>query len=149
MALIGAKMLHLLSGTKLLLASCAATIVAAALFGRRPEKHDFWPMILSAMCCATFAIGTLFLVANVHLSNSLPQHQQGLAGSLSMVLAELSGALLLGAANAVVDAASADGSFKYSWAFWLEAICGGVGLAIFAIFIRVPKALDENGELPQ
>lgn len=145
LSVIGGAILHLVSGTKILLMSCASTITAAMLFAHNPAHDDYWRMVLPAMLCATIAIDFAFTVANVHLSTSLPARQQGLAAGVSMALAHLSGAVLLAFAAVVETHDPRDpGSTMYQSVFWMEAGCGALAFLVIVLAVRVGPAVSEK-----
>lgn len=141
LAILGGYLMHIVSGTTVLIFSSAAVAVSAVLFICAPDDPSYWAWIFPAMVCATISIDLIYSLVNVFLSTKLPPHQQGVAGSLAHSLVHFGGALLLGVASGVNDAQPDEGeAMKYRDAFWLQFACGVVTLIIFVGFVRVEKA---------
>jgi MFS family permease len=141
LALVGGRLMHVVSGTIILVITSIAVMISSALFIYAPRNPSYWVWIFPAMVCATIAIDLVYSVVNVFLSSNLPEHQQGLAGSLAHALVQFSGALFLALAKVVMTSTSTLGDTRdYTNAFWLQLICGMVALMIFSVYVRVDKA---------
>jgi len=145
LALVGGRLMHVVSGTIILIVTSIAVVISSALFIYAPLEPSYWAWIFPAMICATIAIDLVYSVVNVFLSSNLPEHQQGLAGSLAHALVQFSGALFIAMAKAVMTGTSTRGDARdYTNAFWLQFVSGIVALMIFAAFVRVGKAKDDD-----
>jgi len=149
LALVGGRLMHVVSGTIILILTSIAVVISSALFIYAPRDPSYWVWIFPAMIFATIAIDLVYSVINVFLSSNLPEHQQGLAGSLAHALVQFSGALFLALAKFVMTSTSSEEDLEdYTNAFWLQFFSGIAALMIFSIFVRVDKAKDE-GSLAQ
>jgi MFS family permease len=145
LALVGGRLMHVVSGTIVLILTSIAVVISSALFICVPRDPSYWAWIFPAMVCATIAIDLVYSVVNVFLSSNLPEHQQGLAGSLAHALVQFSGALFLALAKFIMTSTSSKGDAKdYTNVFWLQFFSGIAAFMIFSIFVRVDKAKDES-----
>ena len=145
LAMVGGRLMHIVSGTVILVITSIAVMVSSALFIYAPRDPSYWTWIFPAMVCATIAIDLVYSVVNVFLSSNLPEHQQGLAGSLAHALVQFSGALFLALAKVVMTSTSTQGDTRdYTNAFWLQLSCGIVALIIFSAFVRVDRASEDE-----
>jgi len=109
LALVGGRLMYVVSGTIILVATSIAVVISSALFIYARLEPSYWAWIFPAMICATVAIDLVYSVVNVFLSSNLPEHQQGLAGSLAHALVQFSGALFLALAKVVMTSTSKRG----------------------------------------
>lgn len=141
LAIVSAFLMHILSGTIILIITCFAIMVASLLFLFAPSHPIYWAWIFPAMICATVAIDLLVNVVNVFLTSKLPHNQQGLAGAMAHVLMQFSMALLLGVARIVaVHSSKLEEEQNYKDVFWLQFACGAAALVVFSAFVRIEKA---------
>lgn len=142
---VGGFVLHLLPGTILIIISGTAWIVAPLLFAISPVGANYWAYVFPAMICATIGIDITFNVSNVFITTSLPKKQQGLAGSVIMLLLHLGIAVMLGFADIVnsytVDALGTRES--YQAVFWLEVAAASAALLVLVAFVKIDKAKSD------
>ncbi|KUJ19993.1 major facilitator superfamily protein [Mollisia scopiformis] len=150
----GGFVLHLLPGTVLIIVSGIAWIIAPLLFAIAPQGAMYWAYIFPAMICATVGIDITFNVANVFITTSLPQRQQGLAGAVIMLLLHLGIAVCLGFADIVNTYTVARLGLRQSYhaVFWFEVACAATALMILVFFVKIKKAgsdltVDEREEM--
>ncbi|KAF8865988.1 MFS general substrate transporter [Acephala macrosclerotiorum] len=138
----GGFVLHLLPGTVLIIISGVSWIIAPLLFAIAPRGANYWAYIFPAMICATAGIDITFNVANVFITTSLPQRQQGLAGAVIMLLLHLGIAVCLGFADIVNTYTVARLGLRQSYhaVFWFEVACAATSLAILVLFVKIKKA---------
>ncbi|KAL2068225.1 hypothetical protein VTL71DRAFT_16323 [Oculimacula yallundae] len=144
-ATFGGFIMHLLSGTTLIIISGTSWIIAPLLFAIAPEGVNYWAYIFPSMVCATVGIDITFNVANIFITTSLPRKQQGLAGSVIMILLHLGIAVCLGFAD-IVNAYTVErlGTREsYKAVFWFEVACAAVALIILVFFVKIRKAESE------
>jgi hypothetical protein len=141
LAILGGFLMSKVSGTSILLTTCLAVIVAAALFLCMPSQPSYWIWVFPAMISATMAIDLVYNVVNVFLSSELPIDQQGIAGSMAHALVRFSDTLLLGVAKAVTpEALDTNDRASYRGAFWLQVACGVGALLIISAYVKIGKA---------
>ncbi|KAE8450207.1 hypothetical protein EG329_006988 [Mollisiaceae sp. DMI_Dod_QoI] len=141
----GGFVLHLLPGTVLIIVSGVAWIIAPLLFAIAPRGAMYWAYIFPAMICATVGIDITFNVANVFITTSLPQRQQGLAGAVIMLLLHLGIAVYLGFADIVNTYTVARLGMRQSYhaVFWFEVACAATALAIMIFFVKIKSARSD------
>ncbi len=145
-ALVTGAVLHVVKGTYLLWFSAAAYMVCPLLFIYAPVPGNsltrFWAYIFPAMICGTLGIDVTFNVANIFISTSLDEKQQGLAGSLIQDCLELGIVLGLGFAE-ILNQQYRDRGFtfeeSYQRVFWLELGFAAAGFVLAVLFVKVGK----------
>lgn len=140
-AITGGYVLHLLSGTMLMIVSGMGWILASLLFALAPTGANYWAYIFPAMIGATVGIDITYNVANVFITTSLVQSQQGLAGALINSLIFLGIAFVLSFAD-VTQTQTARLGLKRSYqsVFWYQLAVQSTALVIMLIFVRIRKA---------
>jgi MFS family permease len=141
----GGFVLHLLPGTILIIIAGTSWIIAPLLFAIAPQGANYWAYIFPSMICATVGIDITFNVANIFITTSLPQRQQGLAGAVIMLLLHLGIAVCLGFADIVntYTVESLGTRLSYSAVFWFEVACAAIALVILVLFVKIKKAESE------
>lgn len=97
------------------------------------------------MICATIGIDITFTVANIFFTTSLSESQQGLAGSMVMLILHLGIAVCLGFSD-IINTYTLDRlglRQSYHAVFWFEVACAGVSLIIMALFVKIKRAESE------
>lgn len=142
---VGGFVLHLLPGTILILISGTSWIIAPLLFAIAPAGANYWAYVFPAMICATVGIDVTFNVSNIFITTSLSKKEQGLAGSVIMILLHLGIAVFLGFAD-VVNSYTEERlgtRLSYHAVFWFEVACAGFALLVLVLGVRVDKARSE------
>lgn len=144
-ATFGGFILHLIPGTALMIMSGVSWIIAPLLFAIAPQGANYWAFIFPSMICATIGIDVTFNVANIFITTSLPRKQQGLAGSVIMLLLHLGIAVCLGFADIVNTYTVKRLGMRetYHAVFWFEVACAGAALAILVLFVKIKKAASD------
>ena len=140
-AITGGYVLHLLSGTMLMIVSGMGWILASILFALAPTGANYWAFIFPAMIGATLGIDITWNVANVFITTSLVQSQQGLAGALINSLVFLGIAFVLSFAD-VTQTQTAHLGLKRSYqsVFWYQLAVQSTALVIMLAFVRIRRA---------
>ena len=140
-AITGGYVLHLLSGTTLMLISGLGWILNSLLFALAPTGANYWAYIFPAMIGATIGIDVTYNVANVFITTSLPQREQGLAGALINSLVFLGIAFVLSFAD-VTQTQTARLGLKRSYrsVFWYQLAVQATALLIMLVFVRIRRA---------
>jgi hypothetical protein len=145
-ALVGGCIFHRISGTLLLI--CAGTVwaVAPLIFAIAPEDARYWQYILPSMMCATIGIDIAFNVANIFVTTSLPQSQQGLAGAIASMVDNLGMSICISIADLVkASTVPSLGPRRSCQAvFWYEVGCSVIVLVIFIVFVRIDNVRAES-----
>ena len=140
-AIVGGYVLHLLSGTVLMLISGLGWILASLLFALAPTGANYWAWIFPAMIGATIGIDITWNVANIFITTSLRQSQQGLAGALTNSLVYLGIAFVLSFAD-ITQTQTVHLGLKRSYqsVFWYQLAVQSTALVIMLVFVRIRKA---------
>ncbi|KAI6710766.1 hypothetical protein PZA11_002671 [Diplocarpon coronariae] len=144
-ATFGGFIMHLVPGTVLVIISGVSWIVAPLLFATAPQGANYWAYIFPSMICATIGIDVTFNVANIFITTSLPRRQQGLAGSVIMLLLHLGIAVCLGFADIVNTYTLERLGTRQSYhaVFWFGVACAATALVILGLFVKINKAESE------
>jgi nitrate/nitrite transporter NarK len=81
-ATAGGFVLHILSGTILMLIAGVSWIVAPLLFAIMPENASYWAFVFPAMVTGTIGIDVSFNITTIFITTGLPKRRQGLAGAM-------------------------------------------------------------------
>lgn len=81
-ATAGGFVLHILSGTVLMLIAGVSWILAPLLFAIMPDGENYWAFVFPAMILGTVGIDISFNITNIFITTRLPKRQQGLAGAM-------------------------------------------------------------------
>ncbi|ERF73405.1 hypothetical protein EPUS_08548 [Endocarpon pusillum Z07020] len=140
-AITGGYVLHLLSGTVLLIISAFGWIITSLLFALAPTGANYWAYVFPAMIGATVGIDISYNVANVFITTSLLTSQQGLAGALLNSLLFLGIAFVLSFADVThFETAHLGLKESYQAVFWYQLAVQLAALAIMIAFVRIRKA---------
>ena len=141
LSIAGGYVFHLIPGTLLMLVGGLGWILTSLLVALAPHGASYWAWVLPAMIGATLGIDITFNVANIFITTSLPQSQQGLAGGLINSLLYLGIAFVLGFAD-ITQTQTASSGLKesYQYVFWYQFGVQCFALLIMLIFVRIRKA---------
>ena len=141
LSIAGGYVFHLIPGTLLMLIGGLGWILTSLLCALAPSGASYWGYVLPAMIGATLGIDITFNVANIFITTSLPQSQQGLAGGLINSLLYLGIAFVLGFADITQTQTASSGLKKsYQYVFWYQFAVQSLALLIMMAFVRVRKA---------
>ncbi|KAL8822563.1 MAG: hypothetical protein Q9191_006703 [Dirinaria sp. TL-2023a] len=141
LSIAGGYVFHLIPGTLLMLVGGLGWILTSLLLALAPKGASYWAYVLPAMIGATLGIDITFNVANIFITTSLPQSQQGLAGSLINSLLYLGIAFVLGFADVTQTQTASSGLKKsYQYVFWYQFAVQTLALLIMVGLVRVRKA---------
>ena len=154
-AITGGYVLHLLSGTALMIVSGLGWILNSLLFALAPTGANYWAYIFPAMIGATIGIDVTYNVTSVFITTSLPKREQGLAGALINSLVFLGIAFVLSFAD-IAQTSTAHFGLKRSYqsVFWYQLAVQSTALVVMLVFVRIRKAesdltADEKAALEQ
>ncbi|KAL7273412.1 hypothetical protein RUND412_003738 [Rhizina undulata] len=143
-ATVGGFVLHILSGTMLMVTAGVAWVIAPLLFAIMPEGVTYWPFVFPAMIMATVGIDISFNITNIFITTGLPKRQQGLAGAIINSNMHLSIAFFLGIGDIIASETSHLGKRRsYELVFWLEIVLALIALCIMLAFVRLDKAKSD------
>ncbi|CCX13032.1 Similar to Uncharacterized MFS-type transporter C1683.03c; acc. no. Q9P6J7 [Pyronema omphalodes CBS 100304] len=143
-AAAGGFVLHILSGTILMLIAGVSWIVAPLLFAIMPENASYWAFVFPAMVTGTIGIDVSFNITNIFITTGLPKRQQGLAGAIINSNMHLSIAFFLGLAEILAHETRHAGKRRsYEYVFWFEVGLASIALLIMLVFVRLDKAKSD------
>jgi len=139
---IAGSILHRINNTMLIAMGSASYVASNALLAvMRPDSH-YWAFVFPALVLSVVGADFQFAVSNMYVMQSLPSHQQALAGGISNTIFRLGMAVALGISTAVftsargTPAALADPMVPYAKAFQVS-----IGLSaasfLFLPFVRL------------
>ncbi|KAH8884833.1 hypothetical protein GQ53DRAFT_661204 [Thozetella sp. PMI_491] len=131
---VAGNTLHRINNTLLLALASVSYIVSNVLFSLMRPDSLYWAFIFPALILNVVGADFSFNVANMYVMQSLPSHQQALAGGIFNTLFRLGSAIALGISTAVfssvaaTDAGRADPMLPYTRAFQVS-----IGLSCSAL----------------
>ncbi|TGJ82330.1 hypothetical protein E0Z10_g6426 [Xylaria hypoxylon] len=148
--ILAARILHRVNNTFLMVFGAVSYLAAALLFSFMSADSNYWAFIFPALVLNVAGADLQFNVANMYVLQSLPSHQQSLAGGIFNVVIRLSNTVVLGISTAVFSsveltpAGIADPMLKYTRTFQTTVALAAAGLAI-SPFIK----LGTQGNAPK
>ncbi|KAI0395922.1 MFS general substrate transporter [Xylariaceae sp. FL0594] len=139
---LAGQILHRVNNTLIMILGAASYVGAALLFSFMRADSNYWAFIFPALVLNVAGADLQFNVANMYVLQSLPAHQQSLAGGLFNVFIRLSNTAVLGISTAVFSsiestpAGMQDPMLKYTRTFQTTIALAAAGL-ILAPFIKV------------
>ncbi|KAI0971492.1 MFS general substrate transporter [Xylaria arbuscula] len=158
--ILAGRILHKVNNTFLMVFGAVSYLGAALLFSFMKADSNYWAFVFPALVLNVAGADLQFNVANMYVLQSLPSHQQSLAGGIFNVVIRLSNTVVLGISTAVYSsiestpAGLADPMLKYTRTFQTTVGLAAAGVAL-SPFIRLgtqgnaPKmeAREENEKL--
>ncbi|KAI0106287.1 major facilitator superfamily domain-containing protein [Nemania sp. FL0031] len=99
--IIAGRILHRVNNTLIMIFGAAGYLAAALLFSFMRVDSNYWAFIFPALVLNVAGADLQFNVANMYVLQSLPRHQQSLAGGIFNVMIRLSNTAVLGISTAV------------------------------------------------
>ncbi|KAI0915027.1 MFS general substrate transporter [Ustulina deusta] len=147
---LAGRILHKVNNTLLMIFGSVSYLAAALLFSFMEADSNYWAFIFPALVLNVAGADLQFNVANMYVLQSLPSHQQSLAGGIFNVVIRLSITVVLGISTAVFSsvestpAGIADPMLKYTRTFQTTVALAAAGVAV-SPFIR----LGTQGNAPK
>ncbi|KAI0875882.1 major facilitator superfamily domain-containing protein [Hypoxylon argillaceum] len=148
--IIAGRILHRVNNTLIMIFGAVSYFAAALLFSFMRADSNYWAFIFPALVLNVAGADLQFNVANMYVLQSLPSHQQSLAGGVFNVVIRLSSTVVLGISTAVFSsvkstpASMEDPMLKYTRTFRTTVALAAAGVAI-SPFIR----LSTQGNAPR
>ncbi|KAI1816503.1 MFS general substrate transporter [Poronia punctata] len=140
--ILAGRILHRVNNTLIMVCGAASYLGAALLFSFMRADSNYWAFIFPALVLNVAGADLQFNVANMYVLQSLPSHQQSLAGGIFNVFVRLSNTAILGISTAVfssVEATAAsmdDPMLKYTRTFQTTIAFAAAGLLVTP-FIKI------------
>ncbi|GAW25027.1 putative major facilitator superfamily protein [Rosellinia necatrix] len=147
---LAARILHRVNNTLIMIFGAVSYLAATLLFSFMGANSNYWAFIFPALVLNVAGADLQFNVANMYVLQSLPSHQQSLAGGIFNVVIRLSNTIVLGISTAVFSsvestpAGLSDPMLKYTRTFQTAVALAAAGLVI-SPFIR----LGTQGNAPK
>ncbi|KAH6634588.1 major facilitator superfamily-domain-containing protein [Chaetomium sp. MPI-SDFR-AT-0129] len=139
---IAGSVLHRINNTLLLLLGSSTYVGANVLLSLMRPESRYWDFVFPALVLSVVGADFHFNVANMYVMQSLPSHQQALAGGIFNTLFRLAAAIALGITTAVFSSVSAtpagiaDPMLPYTRAFQVGIAMSGASF-LFLPFVRI------------
>ncbi|KAL7627678.1 hypothetical protein AAE478_001872 [Parahypoxylon ruwenzoriense] len=139
---IAGRILHRVNNTAIMVLGAACYLGASLLFSFIRPESNYWALMFPALILNVAGADFQFNVANMYVMQSLPKHQQSLAGGIFNVVIRLSNTAVMGISTAVYSSVEltpegmADPMVKFTRTFQVSVAFAAVSLLI-APFIRL------------
>ncbi|XDG09462.1 hypothetical protein ABKA04_009077 [Annulohypoxylon sp. FPYF3050] len=156
--IIAGRILHVVNNTLIMAVGAVCYLAASLLFSFMTPQSSYWAFMFPALILNVAGADFQFNVANMYVMQSLPKHQQSLAGGIFNVVIRLANAAIMGISTAVFSSIELtpesvnNPMLKFTRTFQVSVAFAGVSV-LFAPFIKLgtqgnhPKeAVKENGE---
>ncbi|KAK1836377.1 major facilitator superfamily domain-containing protein [Podospora conica] len=139
---IAGSVLHRVNNTLLLVIGSLSYIGSSVLLAIMKPDSPYWAFVFPSLILSVVGADFQFNVANMYVMQSLPSHQQALAGGIFNTIFRLAAAISLGISTAVYTSFAGktevleDPMLPYAKAF---QVCIGLGAAsfLFLPFVRL------------
>ncbi|KAI5919851.1 major facilitator superfamily domain-containing protein [Camillea tinctor] len=139
---VAARILHVVNNTAIMIFGAACYVGASLLFSFMGPESNYWAFIFPALILNVAGADLQFNVANMYVMQSLPRHQQSMAGGIFNVVIRLSNTAVMGISTAVYSSieltpAGIDNPMlKYTRTFQVSIALSALSLLI-SPFIRL------------
>ncbi|KAK3353579.1 major facilitator superfamily-domain-containing protein [Lasiosphaeria hispida] len=140
--IIAGSVLHRINNTLLLAVGSAAYIASNVLLALMRPDSLYWAFVFPSLILSVVGADFQFNVANMYVMQSLPSHQQALAGGIFNTIFRLGAAVALGISTAVFTSAQgtpealADPMVPYKKAFQVSIGLSAISF-LFLPFVRL------------
>ncbi|XXG98451.1 hypothetical protein Hte_004775 [Hypoxylon texense] len=140
--IIAGRILHSVNNTAIMIFGSVCYLAASLLFSFIRPDTSYWAMMFPALILNVAGADFQFNVANMYVMQSLPKHQQSLAGGIFNMVIRLSNTAIMGISTAVFSSVEmtaegmADPMIKFTRTFQVSVALSAVGL-LLAVFIRL------------
>ncbi|KAI0022755.1 MFS general substrate transporter [Xylariomycetidae sp. FL0641] len=147
---VAGRILHRVNNTAIMVFGAVAYLAASLLFSFMGAESSYWAFTFPALVLNVAGADLQFNVANMYVMQSLPPHQQSLAGGIFNVVIRLSNTAVMGISTAVFSsielssAGIANPMLKYTRTFQVGVALSGASL-LLAPFIK----LKTQGNAPK
>lgn len=144
-----ARTLHIFPGHYIYVASMLAYALGPVFFLPQTAGTSYWALSMPGVALVTFGPDLAFAAASIFITSSVARSYQGSAGSLLMMMQNLSAAVMTSVADAIgtkVDMQpSGDIGLSGLRAIWWFGFAGAMVAAfITIIWVRIPKEVEKE-----
>ncbi|OTB08198.1 hypothetical protein M426DRAFT_317302 [Hypoxylon sp. CI-4A] len=152
---VAGKILHRVNNTAIMVFGAICYLASSLLFSFMKPESNYWAFMFPALILNVAGADFQFNVANMYVMQSLPKHQQSLAGGIFNVVIRLSNTAVMGISTAVFSSVEltpegmADPMLKFTRTFQVSVALAGAS-CLLAPFIRLgtqgnhPKEVEED-----
>ncbi|KAI0206484.1 major facilitator superfamily domain-containing protein [Astrocystis sublimbata] len=147
---LAGQILHRVNNTLLMVFGAVSYLGATILFSFMSADSSYWAFVFPALVLNVAGADLQFNVANMYVLQSLPSHQQSLAGGIFNVFVRLSNTVALGITTAIFSsveatpASLADPMLRYTRTFQTTIALAAAGVVV-SPFIK----LGTQGNAPK
>lgn len=146
---IVSRTLHLVPGHYIYAVSMLAYALGPAFFLPQTPNTTYWALSMPGVALVTFGPDLAFAAASIFITSNVARSYQGSAGSMLMMMQNLSAAIMTAVADAVgarVDRGpDGDIGLKGLRAIWWLGLAGSlVSVLITVIWVRIPKEEEKD-----
>ncbi|KAI0840783.1 MFS general substrate transporter [Hypoxylon sp. FL0890] len=140
--IVAGRILHRVNNTAIMVFGAVCYLAASLLFSFMKPESNYWAFMFPALILNVAGADFQFNVANMYVMQSLPKHQQSLAGGIFNVVIRLSNAAVMGISTAVYSSVEltaegmADPMLKFTRTFQVSVAFAAASV-LFAPFIRL------------
>ncbi|KAI4869554.1 MFS general substrate transporter [Hypoxylon rubiginosum] len=140
--IIAGHILHKVNNTVIMIFGSVCYLAASLLFSFIRPDTSYWAMMFPALILNVAGADFQFNVANMYVMQSLPKHQQSLAGGIFNMVIRLSNTAIMGISTAVFSSVEmtaegmTDPMVKFTRTFQVSVALSAVGL-LLSVFIRL------------
>ncbi|KAI1377684.1 MFS general substrate transporter [Hypoxylon crocopeplum] len=140
--IIAGHILHRVNNTFIMVFGAACYLGASLLFSFMKPESNYWAFMFPALILNVAGADFQFNVANMYVMQSLPKHQQSLAGGIFNVVIRLSNTAIMGISTAVFSSVEltadgmADPMLKFTRTFQVSVAFAAASV-LFAPFLRL------------
>jgi len=156
---VAGAILHRVNNTILITIGSASYVGSNVLLALMKPESSYWAFIFPSLILSVFGADFYFNVVNMYVMQSLPRHQQALAGGIFNTLLRLSMAVALGISTAVFTTAKETmGALDDPMVLYAKAFQVAIGLSaasfLFLPFVRLRTqgnssvAVKDDGAVP-
>ncbi|KAI5868446.1 MFS general substrate transporter [Durotheca rogersii] len=140
--IIAGRILHRINNTGIMVFGAACYVGASLLLSFMKQESSYWAFMFPALVLNVAGADFQFNVANMYVMQSLPKHQQSLAGGIFNVVIRLSNTVVMGISTAVFSTVqqtaegTADPMLKFTRTFQVSVAFAATSLLV-SPFIRL------------
>ncbi|KAI0889029.1 MFS general substrate transporter [Annulohypoxylon maeteangense] len=152
--IIAGRILHVVNNTLIMIIGAICYLGASLLFSFMKPDSNYWAFMFPALILNVAGADFQFNVANMYVMQSLPKHQQSLAGGIFNVVIRLANAAVMGISTAVFSSIEltpegmADPMLKFTRTFQVSVALSALGV-LFSPFIRLGTQGNHPKEEPK
>lgn len=143
------RTLHIVPGHYIYVASMLAYALGPVFFLPQTEGTPYWALSMPGVALVTFGPDLAFAAASIFITSNVARSYQGSAGSLLMMMQNLSAAIMTSVADAIgtkvnMEPSGAIGLQGLRAIWWFGFAGAMVSALITVIWVRIPKEEEKE-----